>query len=109
MAHLLPHTHAQTNHGAPAVHRDKVQACWLSHARAYCYYVNGQGKWVTYNNNKTKMTATAAATATTTASTTGGAGVLASPPKRKLTLQEEEHEAFKNRYVAFCETLVCVC
>ena len=22
MAHLLPHTHAQTNHGAPAVHRD---------------------------------------------------------------------------------------
>ena len=22
MAHLLPHTHTQTNHGAPAAHRD---------------------------------------------------------------------------------------
>ena len=26
MAHLLPHTHAQTNHGAPSVHREKLQA-----------------------------------------------------------------------------------
>ena len=25
MAHLLPHTHAQTNHGAPAVHRDNTR------------------------------------------------------------------------------------
>jgi hypothetical protein len=24
VAHSFPHTHAQTNHGAPAVHRDQV-------------------------------------------------------------------------------------
>ena len=42
-------------------------------------------------------TATAGATAV---GTSGGVGAsVSSPPKRKLTRQEEEHEAFKNRCV----------
>ena len=35
MAHPFPHTHAQTNHDAPAVHRDQwgytVHACIVQH------------------------------------------------------------------------------
>ena len=34
MAHLLPHTHTQTNHGAPAAHRDYVRS---GRVRSYTY------------------------------------------------------------------------